>query len=36
MSGKLKDAISKAAGTRPGLGRAGWKPPSRRWGKREC
>ena len=29
-SGKLKDAMSKAAGTRPGLGRAGWKPPSRR------
>ena len=29
MSGKLKDAMSKAAGTRPGLGRVGWKPPSR-------
>ncbi len=27
---KLTNAMSKAAGTRPGLGRAGWVPASRR------
>ena len=30
MSDKLTDAMSRAAGTRAGLGRAGWVPPSRR------